>query len=424
MSRLSSHSVVLPAALALVGCASSPCAESESSSSNTGAGSAGGYTVVDTDQTTCYDDSSSVACSGSSYTGQDGAYEGEVPAYEDNGDGTVSDLSTGLMWTQDPGDKMTFDEALDGAETCATGGYDDWRLPTIKELYSLILFSGTDPSGCADDSSCDAISFIDEDYFVFEYGDTSTGERMIDAQYASDTVYEGTTMGGDETVFGVNFADGRIKGYGLTDPGTGGDKTFFVQYVRANTEYGINAFVDNGDDTVWDEATGLMWTQQDSGALSSSNLSSGALSWEEALALCEGLSMVGHDDWRLPDVKELQSIVDYSRSPQTTGTAALDPVFEVTVITDEGGDENFPFYWSSTTHASVDGSGAAAAYVAFGEALGWMQGQSSGAYELMDVHGAGAQRSDPKAGDAADHPYGHGPQGDVIRIENHARCVR
>ena len=42
----------------------------------------------------------------------------------------------------------------------------------------------------------------------------------------------------------------------------------------------------------------------------------------------------------------------------------------------------------------------------------------------MDVHGAGCQRSDPKVGDPANYPYGHGPQGDVIRIYNYVRCVR
>jgi len=47
-----------------------------------------------------------------------------------------------------------------------------------------------------------------------------------------------------------------------------------------------------------------------------------------------------------------------------------------------------------------------------------------GNYELMDVHGAGAQRSDPKVGNPDDYPYGHGPQGDVIRIYNFVRCVR
>lgn len=42
----------------------------------------------------------------------------------------------------------------------------------------------------------------------------------------------------------------------------------------------------------------------------------------------------------------------------------------------------------------------------------------------MDVHGAGAQRSDPKSGDPADYPTGHGPQGDASRIDNYVRLVR
>jgi hypothetical protein len=49
---------------------------------------------------------------------------------------------------------------------------------------------------------------------------------------------------------------------------------------------------------------------------------------------------------------------------------------------------------------------------------------SSGNYQLLDVHGAGSQRSDFKTGDPTDYPYGHGPQGDVIRIYNYVRPVR
>ncbi len=69
--------------------------------------------------------------------------------------------------------------------------------------------------------------------------------------------------------------------------------------------------------------------------------------------------------------------------------------------------------------------GSFAAYIAFGEALGYMESPpGSGIYQLLDVHGAGAQRSDPKSGNPADWPYGNGPQGDVVRIDNHVRCVR
>jgi len=136
----------------------------------------------------------------------------------------------------------------------------------------------------------------------------------------------------------------------------------------------------------------------------------------------EALELKEKNQKELNNAKELQSIVDYSRSPATTNSAALDPVFNTTVITDEGGSNNYPFYWTGTTHENrVNGSSAV--YIAIGEALGWME-SPSGDYTLMDVHGAGAQRSDPKLGDPSDYPYGHGPQGDVIRIYNYVRCVR
>ena len=123
------------------------------------------------------------------------------------------------------------------------------------------------------------------------------------------------------------------------------------------------------------------------------------------------------------NAKEMQSIVDYSRAPSVTDSAAIDSIFNISTITDESDSINYPFFWSSTTHRHVLG-GSNAAYIAFGEALGWMQNPITEEYVLLDVHGAGAQRSDPKMGDASDYPYGHGPQGDVIRINNYVRCVR
>jgi hypothetical protein len=140
---------------------------------------------------------------------------------------------------------------------------------------------------------------------------------------------------------------------------------------------------------------------------------------------------LGHADWRLPNVKELQSLVDYTRSPDTTHSAAIDPVFTCTTITNEAGQPDYPFYWSGTTHLGGMG-GAAAMYVAFGRASGWLSPRGPGgepparpgAYRFTDVHGAGAQRSDPKTGDPARFPHGRGPQGDVIRIYNFVRLVR
>lgn len=359
------------------------------------------YPIVDTGQTQAHGKPS----------GQDAHYAGNQPAYHVNGNGTVSDRVTGLMWTQDPGEKKTFEAAVRDAALCRTGGYTDWRMPTIKELYSLIDFSGIDPDPRSTDAS-GLKPFIDASVFVFEYGKEAAGERIIDAQFASGTKYVGTTMDGSETVFGVNFADGRIKGYPIETPR--GKKTFYVLYVRGNPDYGKNRFKDNEDGTITDEATGLTWMKADSGK---------GLDWPNALAYAEKLALAGHSDWRLPNAKELQSIVDYSRSPDTTGSAAADPVFDCTPMTNEGGKKDFAHYWTGTSHLNTRGE-ETAVYVAFGRALGWMPDRRTGEKTLMDVHGAGAQRSDPKTGDAQRFPYGRGPQGDVIRIENMVRCVR
>jgi hypothetical protein len=382
------------------------------------------YPIVDTAQQRCYNDRHEIAypSRGGAFDGQDAQYAGNAPRYRDNGDGTVSDLVTGLMWQADPGDKKTYAQALAGAKRCRTGGYHDWRLPTIKQLYSLILFSGTDPDPRGPAAQGER-PFIDTRFFKFRYGSEADGERRIDAQFASSTRYTGKTMNGNATMFGVNFADGRIKGYPIGRIPGRGEKTYFVLYVRGNASYGQNRFVDNGDGTITDRATGLTWMQLDSGHLKAGHHRDGRLNWQEALAWAQGLEYAGHDDWRLPSAKELQSIVDYTRSPQATRSAAIDPLFKTSRVRVEEGRTDYPFFWSSTTHAGR-ASAHQAAYVAFGEGLGYMPSPRGGEGKLMDVHGAGCQRSDPKAGDPADLPRGHGPQGDVQRIYNFARCVR
>ncbi len=121
---------------------------------------------------------------------------------------------------------------------------------------------------------------------------------------------------------------------------------------------------------------------------------------------------------RLPTIKELQGIVDYSKSPDTSGSAAIDSLFETSTITNEAGEKDYPAFWASATLVAYPDNAGDAAYVSFGRALGYMNGQ------WMDVHGAGAARSDPKTGDAGEFPTGHGPQGDAIRIDNYVRCVQ
>ncbi len=359
------------------------------------------YPIVDTGQ----------AAAVGNYQGQDAHYRGRAPSYTDNHNGTVTDNVTGLMWTKDPGEKMTWEQAVRQASRCRTGGHTDWRLPSIKELYSLIQFTGLDPDPMSTETG-NLIPFIDNEAFDFKYGDPAKGERIIDSQFATTAIYTSTTMGGNKTMFGVNFADGRIKGYPVVS--RRGDKTFHVLYVRGSPDYGKNQFKDNGDGTVTDQAAGLTWMQADSGR---------GMDWPAALDYAENMEFAGHSDWRLPSAKELQSLVDYSRAPDSTGSAAIDPVFDCTPITNAGGQKDYAAYWTSTTHLSSR-SNASAVYINFGRSLGWMENRRTGEKELMDVHGAGAQRSDPKTGDPAQFPYGRGPQGDVIGISNMVRLVR
>lgn len=377
-----------------------------------------GYNIVGTNQSTFYNNITETGSQGAgdAFFGQNANYPGNEPSYQDNGDGTVTDRVTGLMWQQsfdhngdgdiDVDDKLTYAELLDLVDGGVSfAGYDDWRLPSIKEMYSLILFSGKDISP-ESTSEAGLTPFIDNQTFEFAYGDLNAGERLIDMQCATTTVYVSDEV--EQMVFGVNFADGRIKGYGLNAAG-GGQKTFNYLLVRGNTEYGMNNFANNGDGTITDQATGLMWMQDDNAE---------AILWEDALAYAEGKEYAGYTDWRLPDVKELQSIVDYTRCPAVTNSAALSALFGATAITNEAGEVDYPFYWSSTTHANMSTTpGGAAAYVAFGRSLGNINGWT-------DIHGAGSQRSDPKTGDPADYADGFGPQGDAIRIYNYVRLVR
>ena len=306
-------------------------------------------------------------------------------------------------------DKLIQSEAVNYATNLnaeSYGGYSDWRLPSTKEIYSLMNFNGTDPDPLGTDTS-DLIPFIDIDYFEIGYGDQEAGDRIIDAQFATTTIYVDTVMSGQEAMFGLNLVDGRIKGY-PTQTGKG----YYVYYCRGNTAYGINNFSDNGDGTVTDLATGLMWAQNDSGS---------GMDWSNALAYAEASGLAGHSDWRLPDTKELQSIIDYTRSPATTASAAINSVFSATQITNMAGQADYPWNWAGTTHLSYTGSAAAGSYVCFGRGMGTMDEGVT----IIDVHGAGCQRSDPKTGDPADYPSsGHGPQGDVQRVFNHVRLVR
>lgn len=406
------------------------------------------YAIVGTNQTTFYNNKTETIPQkkDDDFYGQDANYLGNIPKYTNNNDGTVTDEITGLMWQQsfdhngdgkiDVNDKLTYNQLLKMVANGVTfAGYNDWRLPTIKEMYSLIMFSGRDTA--PQTQSSEHIPFINNQVFEFAYGDLANGERIIDVQCATTNVYQSNEV--EKTIFGVNFADGRIKGYG--NKMHGDDKKFNYLLVRGNKNYGKNDFTDNNNETITDKATGLMWTKTDSKK---------AMLWQDALKYAENSNVAGYSDWRLPDAKELQSIVDYTRSPAKTNSPAINPMFDCSEIKNEAGQTDYPWYWTGTTHISENKkiAGATAIYVAFGRSMGYMakmeqlppppngkktmKGHRPPRPEEMknvkkswvDIHGAGSQRSDPKTGNPADYPEGEGPQGDAKRIYNYVRLVR
>lgn len=102
--------------------------------------------------------------------------------------------------------------------------------------------------------------------------------------------------------------------------------------LMTNISY-AGSFVDNNDGTVTDLDTNLIWEQH----LVDKTF---YYDWQGALDYCNNLNLAGHVDWRLPNRKELESLLDYNRSGP-----AIDEVFTFTSAS--------PVYWSSTTNGNV-----------------------------------------------------------------------
>lgn len=404
------------------------------------------FTLVDTNQLDCYSSSIGeiVECSG---TGQDGEISGNSPSYTYcENDTVVVDNHTGLMWNSssdtdgvnglNDSDKMTYDEGISYCSSLGLGGYNDWRLPSVKELYSIYLMSGQDISGLTGAQSAGTSvdysgypPFIDTDYFDVGYGDTDNNERIIDGQYLTSTKNVSPVMSGDvDAFFGVNFVDGHVKSYEIdAQEGNGNiDGRYYLRCVRGNESYGENRYTIVDANITLDQATNIMWERNDHNATN----------YADALDTCNDSELGGYTDWRLPNIKELQSIVDYTKSPGKTNSPAIDiEVFSSTEFINESGERDWGSYWSSTALLGTTARGDKGAYITFGRALGYDNG-------VVDAHGAGAQRSDYKNTTLRDHDnvtefsvdesatfgttaYRKGPQGDIIRVEhNFVRCVR
>ena len=242
--------------------------------------------VPDTGQTISY----------TATTGEDSDYSTNPPSYTDNGDGTITDNVTGLVWqTQDDGVARAW-AASDTYCTDNTAGLPGagWRLPSRRELNSIVNFG--------------------------KYGN-AIGNNFPNTQ--ANYYWTATTAANNTSLaWRVNFYAGGLDSI---------DKTTNGYYTRCvHGPVSSQYFTDNGNGTISDNVTGLMWQKQ--------GTTSQNYAWEQAITYCEGLSLAVYTDWRLPNANELESIVD---------EGAYNPSINSTYFPSTVADA----YWTSTTYA-------------------------------------------------------------------------
>jgi hypothetical protein len=228
----------------------------------------------DTGQTKCYDETDEIPCPqpGEPFYGQDAQYGTNAHSYTDLENGIIRDNVTGLEWVQDGKLMATRDPGFDNDDTADDGrvtwqhardyvetlnneyylGYNDWRMPGIHELDTLVDSSVSYPGPT-----------IDTTFFPGTPG----------SWYWSSTPSSGLSA----YKYYVDFGSGWLNNFGDSS-------WYYVRAVRSGQSN--NNFVDNLDGTVTDTASGLMWQQAPAGTKT----------WEQALTYCETLALAGHDD--------------------------------------------------------------------------------------------------------------------------------
>jgi hypothetical protein len=227
-------------------------------------------------------------------------------SYTDNGDDTVTDNVTGLMWQKAivaAASSLSWAAAKGYCPTVSTGGHNDWRLPAMIELVSLI-----DPSV--------AQVTIDSTYFPA----TPSG-----GYWASTPA-----LGQADRAFYVDFSTAAM---GSIDVST----TDHVRCVRTPAPAAATAErYTPGAGTVLDNKTKLVWQEQGPGTQQ--------FLWDGARTYCAGVgATLGGTGWRLPTMKELLSLCDPSRI-----NPAIDPDFSVAMFS----IGSATFYWTSTPDAA------------------------------------------------------------------------
>ena len=232
--------------------------------------------------------------------GEDSDYLINPPSFTDNGDGTIKDNVTKLIWQKTDGGEMTWQTAKSYCSTLSLAGYK-WRLPNSHELFSIL--------------NHDKMPAINTVYFP-----TTT------AQYW----WTGQTRVGDTTVWVANSGGGIGAHPKNETVSAGGIKYFNARCVKDVVWH--SEYTDNGNGTISDSKSGFMWQK-----IPFPNLKN----WFDALRYADTLSLGGYSDWRLPNIKELQSI-----SEDTFINPSVNPAYFPST--------NPTIYWSSTSQKSPD----------------------------------------------------------------------
>ena len=294
---------------------------------------------LQTGQSTCHDTfGREIPCQGS---GQDAEFRKGIPwpspRFEIRGD-VVLDNLTGLIWTQDANPAefpWQWQEALDYISSLndkKAFGYSDWRLPNRRELRSLMSHQTKKPALPAGHPF--------KNIFLGWYW-TSTS-AAINTAYAWYIHLEGarTFYGSKEQFFLVWPCRGKgslslsatgqtlcyeTDGHVIPCTGTGQDAEF--RFGRKWPEPRFEPV----HDFVIDHLTGLCW-------LKNADLTGGLTAWNEAIEAIAVLNLKAEEKvrWRLPNINELESLVDCSM--HSPALPAGHPFLNV----QEG-------YWSSTT---------------------------------------------------------------------------
>ena len=312
--------------------------------------------VLETGQKRCWNDHGElISCAG---TGEDGDIRAGVhapqPRFLDNNDGTVTDRLTGLIWLRNANlfGEVPWEQALINAKTLASGfggltdgsSAGDWRLPNVNEFQSILNLNNSSGPAIAPDhpfsnlhpsnywTSTSVALAPPLGWFVA----LAVGPPVFDLKMNAMRMWP--VRGGEKPRIPQTGQTQcfNVWGQPLDCAGTGQDAD-----IRAGIPFPKPRFIDNRDGTVTDRLTELMW-------LKNAN-AFGTKSWQHALDACKGLSSGNaglHDrsnagDWRLPNLFELRSLMDYSTfNPALTPGHPFDNVIP-------------SLYWSSTTVASA-----------------------------------------------------------------------